>query len=94
MKKLVDKCVLWSAIAFNTVASAQIDRAGNVISEGSPGGAGIGGVITGIAIGALIGAACGWVINSQNEKKIAIDGCAVVGGLIGMLASPLLAMFL
>lgn len=94
MKNLAKRFVILMVLAVHDRASAQLDRAGNAIDDGGYGGAGVVGVLSWGVIGALVGSAYGWFKNSQSEKKIAIDGCAVIGGLIGMFVSPLLAMLL
>jgi hypothetical protein len=58
------------------------------------GGAGVVGVLSWGVIGALVGIAYSWFKSSQSEKKIAINGCAVIGELIGMFVNPPLAMLL
>ena len=94
MKKLVIGFVTFMASAFHDITSAQIDRAGNVMDDRGSSGEGIVHLISGGVIGALVGSAYGWHKNSQAEKKIAIDGCAITGGLIGIFVSPLLPMLL
>ncbi len=74
-------------------ARAQLDRGGNVIDDdgggGGGGGSGFGVVLGGMAIGATIGIA--WAKYQQSQgKEFAADGGAIIGGLIGMLAGPLL----
>jgi hypothetical protein len=94
VKNLAKRFVMFMVLAVHDLANAQLDRAGNAIDDGGSGGAGVVGVLSWGVIGALVGSAYGWFKNSQSEKKIAIDGCAVIGGLIGMFVSPLLAMLL
>ena len=78
---------------FQGLAYAQLDRAGNAIESedtGSSGGA-LGVVVSGVAIGAIIGMA--WAKYQQSQgKAFATDGGAIVGGLIGLLAWPLISI--
>lgn len=74
---------------------AQLDRAGNVIgNESDTGGSGEGmlAVLGGIVVGAAVGAIYGFYKNSDNQEKISISGCMILGGMAGMFASPLLAI--
>ena len=89
MKKIVAS-MLWVAFA----AHAQLDRAGNVIeSDGGGSGSGVEVVLTGIAIGAIIGMV--WAKHQQSKgKKFATDGGAVIGGLIGMFVWPVVVILI
>ena len=70
---------------------AQLDRAGNVIEDGSGSGGGMAVVLSGVAIGAVIGMA--WAKYQQSKgKKFSTDGGAIIGGLIGMFAWPLISI--
>ena len=75
-------------------AYAQLDRAGNVMNDdGGGSGSGVGVILSGIVIGAIIGMA--WAKYQQSQgKKFATDGGAVIGGLIGMVAWPLISILL
>ncbi len=83
----------WLAIAASSV-HANISRTGNVIYDDSPGGSeGFGTVIGGIVAGAIAGAIYAKYQQSKGQE-FATDGGAIIGGLIGMFASPLLMLFL
>jgi len=90
MKSIANLLMLASTSAF-----AQLDRAGNVIESDGYGGGGnaVEGVLTGIFIGACIGML--YAKHQQHQgKEFATDGGAVIGGLIGMIAWPILNIFL
>ena len=77
-------------LIFPAVAYAQLDRAGNVI-ESDGGGSGLGTALAGVAMGAIIGMS--WAKYKQSQgKEFATDGGAIIGGLIGLLAWPLISI--
>lgn len=78
----------------STTVFAQLDRAGNVVDDGGGSASGTSAVFGGIIVGAVIGAVYAISKNSGKSEKVAVDGCAVIGGLIGMIAGPLLALLL
>jgi hypothetical protein len=72
-------------------AYAQLDRAGNVLDDGGGSGDGIRVVLIGIAIGSIIGMV--WAKYQQSKgKDFATGGGAVIGGLIGMFAWPVISI--
>lgn len=84
------KCISMIAALAMSSAHAQLDRAGNVIDDGgSVSGDGVSVVLTGIVVGAVLGMLYAKYQQSKG-RDFATDGGAVIGGLIGMLAWPLL----
>lgn len=47
-----------------------------------------------MAAGAGVGAAYGAIRNSRATKKMAIDGCVILGALAGMFLAPLVTLAL
>ena len=81
--------IAWVFLASNVCA--QIDRSGNVLDDGGGSGDGIKAVLIGIAIGSIIGMV--WAKYKQSEgKDFATGGGAVIGGLVGMFAWPLISI--
>ncbi|MES2415126.1 MAG: hypothetical protein V4614_15070 [Pseudomonadota bacterium] len=73
-------------------AHAGFGGMGNVEESGGSGGLGT------LFWFAVVGVAAGWIYsfiyNNDHDKKIAADGCMIVGGLVGAFVAPLVIAML
>ena len=80
-----------SALSLFWPLLALADRYGiqEAMEGGSGSGSGLKYLLGGAAVGAGIGYAYGLYYNSTHDKKIAADGCMVIGGMLGAFVLPL-----
>lgn len=85
-----------AALACLLFTTAQVHAGfGGMGNVGDDGGSGpIMPLLLSIAAGAALGALYGAIQNDRRptEKRMALDGCAIIGGLIGMFSGPILIM--